>query len=187
MQKSRTALVRLFSCILSLLCQERVFFSVQKNAGFASFPRSLAMLALGFQRPLARWGRNSKDRSFNSRVIYRVSLTPFALFSMFRLPLPNHFTPYAAATTAIAHRLSLPRQSPIGRRYIAYKKVAHTALAAFPLLYPHTPYAALYRAPPVSAIYPATPSESDKPCPLASLPARTHYRANRWYPPSELR
>ena len=53
----------------------------------------------------------------------------------------------------------------------------YSALVAFLPPYPHTPYAALCRAPLARAIYPATPSVSDKRYRHAALPAHTHYRA----------
>ena len=94
MQKSRTALVRLFSCILSIL-------SDIYSADFFSNN-------LFFQGPLTRWGRNSKGRSLRSRdlatfdchcLFYLIILRPsvatsaladvsFALFVHYGLSAP---------------------------------------------------------------------------------------------------
>ena len=202
---------RLSSCILSLLCQEKSPHSpVKRNAIFCFIPSPLERSPSdsplhSVQGPLTRGGEILVSCSLCSHLsMYRlpqpllrlITLRPLVATSACRCIFrswfsarrwfaeyfpPLHFTPYAAATTAIAHRLSLPRQSPTGRWYIAYKKLAHTALAAVapPLSAPaHLP---LCPVPPVSAIYPATPSVSDKRYHLASLPAQRHYRADRWY------
>ena len=80
------------------------------------------------------------------------------------------------ATTSIAHSLL-----PIARLQSAIlcttdKTSAHIAqVAVVPPLSPLA-HPLRYRVPPVSAIYPATPSESDKPCPLAAARLQTRCR-----------
>ena len=107
--------------------------------------------------------------------------TPYTLHST---PYTLHLTPHRLiATTSIAHSLL-----PIARLQITIlcttdKTSAHIAQVAVVPPLSSLAHPLRYRVPLVSAIYLATPSESDKPCPLAAARLQTRCRANKWYQP----